>query len=185
MALGTILTIYPTLLSYLELAVPLQRTVIGFSGLNMALLGYTLVEFSTFLQNSITRRLRVENAPRFFFPVLSFILARYADSTVAFVVLGVSLLITVLYWLPFLLSLRSAIAGTKEIFDRPGYFELAVVSTLTITGFIVAGFPQRPTVDSGFLNIYSHLLGFSIGFITFYIWSIVTDRKILPPDKVR
>ncbi|MFC7199683.1 hypothetical protein [Halospeciosus flavus] len=165
-----ILLVFPVPLSYLDLVLDLPGIVLGFSGLNMALLGYGIVEISVYIRNYVTDRFDVENAPGFFFATTTFVGAMYAETTVGFVFLGASALIALFYWIEILLSIEFLIVGSKQILDHPGYVELLAGGILLSAGFVLAAFPADPVYHSSVVNIYLHFAGFAMGFISTYTW---------------
>jgi hypothetical protein len=169
-----VLLVLPIPLSYLNLAVPRSSYTIGFSGLNMALFGFLLVELAAYLERYFTDQFSVKDAPAFFFLVTAFIAAPHVESILAVVVLVVSLLMAVVYSMGLLVTDSLSPAAIKENIDRQGYFELLLVGGLVAVAFVPISFPLTPVSEAGIINLYGHLTGFSIGFIAVYVWIFIS-----------
>ncbi len=50
----------------------------------------------------------------------------------------------------------------------PGYLELGAVATLLFFGYPFVAFPADPLQGEAVVNLYTHLLGFALGFISVY-----------------
>jgi len=168
--LGVILFVFPVLLSYLNLAVPRPGTGFGFSGLNMALFGFVLVEFAAYLETYFTTNFGVENSPSFFFIVMAFVALPYADMRGGFGIIAISMALAVIYSAACLVSYRPTVATIRKSIDKQGYFELLVVVAILCPAFVAMAFPQNPVMKSTIVNLYAHLIGFCLGFITVYSW---------------
>lgn len=174
LCVGTFLLAFPFPLSYLNLAFPLPGRYVGFSGVLMAIFGYALVEFARYLGEFFTEQFDVEQAPAFFFGATAFVAVPHAEMARGFLVLGVSLVAAVAYSLAFLTTVRPSLAAIGTALDRQGYFELALVAGLFTVVFVRISFPANPIIEAGIVNIYSHLVGLCMGFLTAYVWVLVT-----------
>jgi hypothetical protein len=171
---AVILIVLPVPLSYLNLAIRRPGVGLGFSGLNMALFGFLVVEFAEYLDQYFTSHFGVENAPAFFFSVTAFVAVPHTDSIWGQSVVAVSVFAAVAYSMAFLLSYCPSIDGFKETVNKQGYFELLLVAGALSPAFVTIAFPRNPTTESGIVNIYIHLVGFCIGFIAVYIWVLLS-----------
>lgn len=178
-AFAVILLAFPVPLSYLNLAVPRPGIGVGFSGLNMALFGFVLVEFAAYLDEYFTTHFGVENSPAFFFVVMGFVALPHADMEVGFGLVAISLGMAAVYSGAFLLSYRPSMAGVRESLDKQGYFELLVIVVILCPAFVAMAFPQNPVMDSAIVNLYIHLVGFCLGFITVYSWVLLATPASL------
>lgn len=185
-AFAVILLVFPILLSYLNLAIPRPGTGLGFSGLNMALFGFILVEFAAYLDEHFTTHFGVENSPAFFFVIMGFVALPHTEMEWGFGLVAISMGLAVVYAGAFLLSYRPSVAGFRASIGKQGYFELLVVVIILCPGFVAVAFPQNPVMESAIVNLYVHLVGFCIGFITVYSWVLLATpaslEETLPVD---
>lgn len=183
-ALAVILVVFPVPLSYLNLAFQRPGISLGFSGLNMALVGVVLVEFASYLETQFTSHFGVENAPAFFFVVMAFVALPYADMDWGFALTAVTTGLAVAYIAPFLSSYQPSLGRIRTGIGKQGYLELLLAVGILAPGFVVTAFPQNPVVESGIVNVYIHLVGFCLGFITVYSYILVVPstnpREALP-----
>lgn len=172
-AFAVILLVFPVPLSYLNLAVPRPGVGFGFSGLNMALFGFMLVEFAAYLDAHFTTGFGVENSPAFFFAVMGFVASPHAEMDVGLGLVAISMGLTAIYSGVFLLSYQPSVTGVRDSIDKQGYFELLVVVVILCPAFVAMAFPRNPVMESAVVNLYVHLVGFCIGFIAVYSWVLL------------
>jgi len=141
MELCTVLFIFPVLLSYLNLAIPRSAVGYGFSGLNMAFLGYIAVEFTRYTGNYYLESMGVEDSIFLFLVLTTFVSAVYASmyrialfATVASGVFAIGYLIFA-EW-----SWRELYPALVDSLERRGYVHLAVFTVVTVVVFISIAF---------------------------------------------
>ena len=186
--LFAVLLVLPIPLSYLTLAVPSLGVSIGFSGLNMALFGFVVVEFSAYLDEYFIDQFGVENAPAFFFLVTTFVALPHAETRWGYAITFGSLFLVLVYSVAFLWSFRPSLSGLRDAVNKQGYVELSVSTFVVMVVFVPIAFPQNPIVEEGIINLYIHFVGFCLGFIGVYIAILLTTpakpkRAVpAPPD---
>ena len=184
-----ILLLLPIPLSFLTLAVPRPGVSIGFSGLNMALFGFVVVEFAAYLDEYFTDNFGVENAPAFFFLVTTFVALPHAETWWGYGIALSSLFLAAVYSVAFLWSFQPSFSGLSDAVDKQGYFELSIVTLVVMVGFVPIAFPQDPVVEEGIINVYVHFVGFCLGFISVYLGVLLTTpaqpRRAVPAPPMR
>lgn len=170
---GAVLLIFPIPLSYLNVVIPRPGTALGFSGLNMALFGFVLVECAAFVGEHFTDHFDIENAPALFFIVLTYIAATHATSVWGFGVVIVSTVMAVVYSIGFFFAYQPSIRGAKNSLSKQGYFELLLITILCLIVLVSAAFPRNPVTDSGTVNLFIHLMGVSLGYLSVYGWVLI------------
>lgn len=173
--LGVILVGFPIPLSALTAAFPLFGRIVGFSGLSMAVAGFGLVELSIYLRMHFPGVVDGWIAPGFFFGTTTYIAAIYGDSTLALGLFAVSLALTVAYWAAYLSTIGSLRRWTTAAVAQAGYFEVLLVGAALLSVVAFTAFPRNPVTDTGTVNVYLHMTGFSLGFIAAYSWVVLTE----------
>lgn len=181
----TFVLAFPGVLSYLNLAIPRSATTFGFSGVAMAFAGYLPLALAEYAEFQFDIGPRTAVAPLLAFLSLGLIAALSVQSVVAenaTVLLGTSGLVvaTVLAALLYAVSLSDAQAdfATKlaTAAERTGHFELAVVGLVLVFGIPFVAFPADPNGTSTAVNLYVHLLGYTLGFLVTYVTSALGLR---------
>lgn len=170
----TFLLLLPAPLSLLNFAVPWTGIAYGFSGINMAFLGALVMSFAEFVSTEFGQHFTPDDAPLLFFGLMTFVSAPYIGTTAGVIAAVASVLLTLVYLAVFLWSYRPSLTGLWSALARQGYVELGTVAALVIIVIGVLAFPQNPFTDAGVVNVYIHLLGFSIGFIGTYLVVLVS-----------
>ena len=181
----TFVLVLPALLSYLNLSVVRSAAGFGFSGVVMAFAGYLPLALAEYAEFQFDIGPRTAVAPLLAFLSLGLIAALSVQSVVAenaTVLLGTSGLVvaTVLAALLYAVSLSDAQAdfATKlaTAAERTGHFELAVVGLVLVFGIPFVAFPADPNGTSTAVNLYVHLLGYTLGFLVTYVTSALGLR---------
>ncbi|QSG06143.1 hypothetical protein [Halapricum desulfuricans] len=190
----SLLLVTPPVLSYLNLTIVRLGITYGFSGVLMAVYGYLPLSIAEYLES----RLRVGRsrtlAPLFFFAGLAFMTVQLFRAVlrnpVTVAVNGVpasvswvlaAALVELLVALLLVLSLY-AISVANEAWDprdrlgdavrQTGYFEFGIVATLLFLAVPFATFPSDPIVGSRVFNLYVHFVGYTLGFISSYVYHV-------------
>lgn len=185
----------PVVLSYLNLAIARDGVGFGFSGVLMALYGYLPLALADHMESQLDVGRTRTVAPLLFFSGLTVITALTlylaARNPVSVPVRGIvvpvgSVLVAtltgllvalVLVVVLYVLSIRDngtdVRANLRAATDRPGHFELAVTGAVLFAAIPFATFPLDPTAAGGVVNLYVHLLGYALGFIAVYLYSLL------------
>jgi hypothetical protein len=172
----TFVLVFPPLLSYLNLAVPRPTVGIGFSGVILAFVGYLPIAIADYVEEHFGIGPREMVAPMTFFLGLALIAILSVQSVVPAnptVLLGIAglvvatLLSALLFWMATLDDDRfEPIRDSRAAV--PGYLELATAAGFVFVAIQFVAFPGDPVVSGGVVNLYVHLLGYALGFISVY-----------------
>lgn len=174
---GVFVTVFPVVLSYLNLAAVRPAAGFGFSGIVMAFAGYLPVALAEFLEVRLEISYRRLLAPAIMFPSLGLIavLSLWSvipeNTTVLLGVVGLVaaiLLTTGLYLIAIYDAGSISLSTVSVAVNLPGYGDIAVGSLLVILSLPFVAFPLNPQLASGTLNLYIHLLGYALGFLVTY-----------------
>lgn len=172
--------VFPAVLSALNLSVVRSAVGFGFSGVVMAFAGYLPVALAEYADTHFDIGPRTAVAPVLAFLSLALIAVLSVQSVVAentTVLLGVSglvvatLLSAVLYATSVSERHANVTATLADTADRTGYFELAVVALVLVFGLPFVAFPATPQRLNSSVNLYVHLLGYTLGFLVTYVVS--------------
>lgn len=164
-AFVSFLVIFPVALSFLNLAVPREGVSLGFSGVNMAFVGYLPVALGGYLRQHFGVRAEHAVASGLFFAGLALVAVLAVRMPVTYAVAAVAALAA-------LVHLRSAGIGLPTSLPSlgpAGYAELGAVAVLFFGGGLVGAFPLDLTVGGAVVNVYVHFLGYALGFISTYV----------------
>jgi len=166
-ATATYLVAFPLALSALNLALPRPRVGFGFSGIAMAFLGLLPLVLSAAVEERFPRTAATRRAPGLFLLGLAvvswFALPPSGVRPLAVVAIAVAAAVH-LQRVPTADDLRDGVRWLTATAD--GGLVLAGLVALLLIPY--AAFPADPTGDGTVLNIYSHFLGYCLGFIVPY-----------------
>lgn len=162
-AFVTFLAVLPFVLSGLNLLLVRPRVGFGFSGINMAFLGLLALLTMAAAGPPSTRGWTVHRAPGLFFAGVGLIALLAVPTPRLRLELAAAASIGAVLYLrgP---SIRSGLASMVR---RDG-FELVLASLAVLLLVPFAAFPASPATAGSVLNLYTHLLGYSLGFIAPY-----------------
>lgn len=175
---ATILLLFPFVLTGLDTLVLHRGTLVGFSGLAMAYTGVLPVAAFLLLDERTDVAVGLDDAPVFFLAGMSLIAVRVAPGRngllIAVVVTAVALAYAArigraLPW-PSWTRLRG-------LLDRSGYVELVLATPVVFAVAILAAFPTDPVGAGTVVNLFGHLLGYSLGFLATYV-TVRLDRAV-------
>jgi len=169
--------IFPVVLAYLNLAIFRPSAAFGFSGIVMAFVGFLPIALADFLETNFDIGPGKAIAPMLFFLGIALISVLSVRSIIPenkTVLLGnsalalVALLSAVLYALSVYKEESVFRSKFRHAVDTAGYVELAAISLVLFFAFPFVAFPSNVTIGGSQLNLYVHLLGYSLGFIIVY-----------------
>lgn len=194
----SLLVVCPVVLSYLNLALVRAGGSVGFSGVLLALYGYLPLALATHAETQFGIGQRRTTAPLLFFLGLTLItlLTLGAVSTYGVTVpvrgrtvpvgdvvtatlvglLAALVLVVALYLLSATDGGTTWRATLRAAAGSAGHFELAVVGTGLFLALPFATFPVDPVVGGRVLNLYTHLLGYALGFIATYVLVVLESE---------
>lgn len=179
---GVVLVAFPFVLSGLNVVFVRPRVGYGFSGLAMAYLGFVPIALVAFVRARLFPAVTLDHAPLLFFAgagtvAALAVLTTTAEPVPALAALGVAVFGTGVYGA----SLYRAVGyeGFRRAIDQVGDVEFAAAGVVLVVTAPFVVFPSQVVVDGTVLNVYTHLLGYCLGFIAPY----VTLRATAPlPD---
>lgn len=185
----TVLLAFPFVLSYLNLAVARPAFAFGASGVVMAFAGYLPFTLAAYLDEHFDVGPVNQVAPMLFLLGLTAVSALsvragVVDGGFALFVTGgamaVAALAVVLYAAAaFDRPTGSALgAELKRAARKSGYFELAVLALVVCFGAVVVAFPADAARDGGVVNLYVHLLGYALGFVSTFATVETMERWV-------
>lgn len=175
-------------LSTLNLLYFEQAVAYGFSGVVMGYFGllalslYVYVAGHTRVGIDATAAKPERHAPVAFFVGIATICLAISPATRATRWIGAAALLSAALYLRQLPGLtgaadrlRAGVVGTPT-----GYLELGTVATVLYFGYPFVAFPADPVQAGAVVNLYTHLLGYALGFIAPYTFQVlpVTDGGI-------
>lgn len=183
----TFVLVFPILLSYLNLAVLRPTAGVGFSGVVMAFVGYLPLALADHLDNRADIGPSETLAPVFFFLGIALIAGLSVQSVQrdrATVLLGTgglvltAILSALLYWLSAPDRATDVYRKIRSTTGRAGSVELLGFAGIVFVSFLFVAFPPEVVDGSTIVNVYVHLLGYALGFISTY--ATVTFGERLP-----
>lgn len=185
----------PVLLAYLNLTIVRQSGSVGFSGLLLSLYGYLPLLIARHVDQQFDLGTERTTAPLLFFAGVTLISVLTLGAVLTFGVtvpngavsvsvtdvlvktlvglIAALLLILALYGVSLAdegVSLRSDL---RRAVAQEGHFELAVAALVLFLALPVTTFPVDPVLNGRVLNLYVHLLGYALGFISVYTMTVL------------
>lgn len=164
---------FPFVLSVLNVEVfrAQLRYFLGFSGVLASFFGFLPVALVWFLQENFVDELRICHAPLLYFvgvASIAVVAVPMSRTVLGVVVLAVIGALLTGYRLVAALSEQS-IGQFKQSLAVPGYPELAVLGLVLALVFPFAAFPSISASGGSITNLYIHLVGYSLGYLTPYL----------------
>lgn len=184
-ALLTFLVVFPPVLAYLNLALFRPSVTFGFSGVVMAFVGYLPFALADYLDELLDIGPANQVAPMLFLLSLICIAALSVQSAppanqLVLLSTGFSVLLTVLSVLSYARSMKDTKEGLRSdlraVLRSPGHFELATTAIVMIFAIQFVAFPIDPSSGKSVLNLYSHFLGYALGFLVIFTTVETTER---------
>lgn len=172
---ATLLVAFPIALSGLNLAVPRDGVMYGFSGLNMALVGFLPAVIATYVGRR--RDTAIDGAVL----LVAFLGSAVYVATVGTPRSGLTDAVVLVALLSVLaIGLARYLAGSDGIGIKigtaipvpsrvNGVDAPAVAAVVVWVVFLSIGFPDTVAADGRVTNVYVHFLGYALGFITAYL----------------
>jgi hypothetical protein len=171
-AFVTVLCAFPVTLSVLNLVFERSALGVGFSGLNMAFVGLLAVLLVDYLAVHYPGYVDRTQATWLFIATVGLIGALTIPSPVheivgTLVVCGVGLLAP---------STNAVVLGpVRNRFLATDGSEVALLAGLLLCWVLVVAFPADVATDGTIINVYTHLLGYCLGFQVSYAASFLLD----------
>jgi len=164
----TFLLVLPIALSGLNLLFERPRVGFGFSGINMAFLGLLALLLIAGAGHRPGQTTSVHHAPGLFFAGTGLIATlAVPDPRIRLGLAAAATLAAVLYLAE--LGGEASLRGQLDTALRSDGLELTAAGLGVFVLVPFAAFPPSPASAGSVLNLYTHLLGYSIGFIAPYV----------------
>jgi len=176
----TFVLAFPAVLSYLNLASPRSASALGFSGVVMAFAGYLPFALATYLERRFDVGPATQLAPALFLASLSLVAVLSVRSVFALVghrATGLSLAALLgagWYGLAVRERCPTLRADVWALVRTPGAAELVVVALVLVVTVPFVAFPATPVLGGATLNLYVHLLGYTLGFLVPFLTAMTT-----------
>lgn len=186
----TFVLVFPVLLSYLNLAVRRPTASVGFSGVIMAFVGYLPLALADYLDERADVGPSETVAPVLFFLGMALVAGLSIQSVQrdrATVLLGTggliltAILSALLYWLSAPDHAIDVYRKVRTTAGRAGSVELLGFASVVFVSFFFVAFPPEVADGGTVVNVYVHLLGYALGFISTY--ATVEVGSLLPGDE--
>lgn len=175
--LVTLLVVFPFALSAMQLVFPRERLIFGFSGINAGFVGLAAFALVGYLGRNLSRRINERYAPALLFFVAGAVALIALPARGFRIEVGLAAFALGIAYVGVALS-RQGVPSREEIraaADNPGYFELAGAGFGLLVGYPFAAFQEVVVPDGGVIDVYVHVLGFSLAFIVVFVFVFAVD----------
>lgn len=168
---GAVLAVFPYALSGLNVLFVRPSVGYGFSGLAMAFLGFLPVALAAFARERLLPGVTLDHAPLLFFAGAGIVAVLAASAAPSSLLPLAAVAVAVLGVVAYGWSLWTSV--DREAFrtaaGRAGDAEFAAAGVALVLAAPFVAFPGRAAAGSGYVfNVYTHLLGFCLGFVVPY-----------------
>jgi hypothetical protein len=176
---GAVLAAFPYALSGLNAVFVRPSVGYGFSGLAMAFLGFLPLALAMFVRERLLSGVTLDHAPLLFFAgvgtVAVLALPAAPSSLLPLAAVGVAVVGVATYGSSLWSSVDRGAVSTATGRDGDAEFAAAGVALVLAAPFVA--FPQQAAGGGrdAVLNVYTHLLGFCLGFVVPYAAVRLTD----------
>lgn len=172
----SLLVALPLALSALNLLFIRPRVGYGFSGVVMGYFGFLPLALFGYFERQVAFDMEKHHSPVMFFAGIVAISMAVASVTVASVAIAVTaVVICGIYTRRLFTRVSLSERLSRGLWQtKPGYAELGAVGTVLFLGYPFVAFPANPVGGTTIVNLYTHLLGFALGFISTYSLRLLT-----------
>lgn len=189
---ATLLIAFPVVLSALNLAVPRNGITYGFSGMNMALVGFLPVVIATYIERRLGHFVDgVLLLVAFFVSVGYVAVIALPWTTYSAVITITATALAVGFVFKYVVSIRECLEPVQTLVEWCGGAKTLIATGIGIWGLLLwMGFPESVAEGGAVINIYVHFLGYALGFITAYLayeWQLIGERSVgtaVPPRQL-
>lgn len=157
-------------LSALNLVFFRRAIAYGFSGVVMGFFGLLALSLFLYVADRADGTVADRHAPAAFFLGIAMIGVALAPAARASVAIAATALLAAGLYVRHLPGVLGAFGRLRGGFidTPPGYLELGAVAALLFVGYPFIAFPADPFQGGTVVNLYTHLLGYALGFISAY-----------------
>ncbi len=165
-------------LSALNLLFARRAVTYGFSGVVMGYFGLLTLALFCYVERRAGVAAGERHAPAVFFLGAAVIGAAVAPTTSAGAAVAVAALLVVGLYARGLVGAADPLARLRSglVGAQPGHLELCTVGTLLFLGYPLVAFPADPFRGGAVVNLYTHILGYALGFISAYGFRVLPGR---------
>lgn len=168
-AFVTFVLAFPAVLSVLNLAVARPAVGYGFSGVVMAFFGFLPLALAGHLGRRFDVASELDLAGGLFFAGVGLVAMLGPASPPTYGLAAAAGLAAVLYGLSVYEGNAGFASDVRAAAGTAGHFELAVAGLVAFLAFPFVAFPPSPGSGGAIVNVYVHLLGYALGFMTTYV----------------
>lgn len=177
---ATFLLVLPWVLSALNVALARPRVGLGFSGIALAFFGLLPTALLAFVDSQFTDDVGIRHSPILFFAgaALIGVVALPSLTGPSFGVTAVAALATVRYGQDIRSDLGDlSIEGFHNAtVEDGGYVELGVSAVVAFLCVLFVAFPSDATQHGAIVNLYGHLLGYCLGYLSPFCTTFLAGR---------
>ncbi|MFO7925516.1 hypothetical protein [Natronomonas sp.] len=176
--LTTLAVVLPVALSFSNLAIPRNSVTYGFSGINMAIVGFLPVATTRYLERKLEHPLDTSLLLTSFFLSMSYVgVVAVPLSTVSVALAAASVVFGSIFAIQFGRSVSEALLSGDT---RSNTFDATLLSGVIVWIVLLSvGFPKIDATGDGVTNLYVHFMGYALGFTVSYLvheWRLLGDR---------
>lgn len=167
----TFLVAFPFAISALNIMIERPRIGYGFSGILMAFSGLLPILLLDYVGIHLADGVAMEHSPALFlFGIVLVSVLAPPDTPLISTTMVIAGLMGIAYFRKLLANLSDpARLALRTIHQRPGYAECGIVGLTLFFIFIFAAFPRNPVETGTIINVYTHFLGFGLGFLVSFL----------------
>lgn len=169
-AFGAFVLAFPFVLSGLNLLIPRPSIGYGFSGIATAFVGLLAVTLGEYASEHFGEAFEGTLSPGLFAFAAGIIAIRVAPSVETnLVILGLGVIGALLVLGPVRESSIDSLLGTiRRVPTKQRHFDLAALGVLIVLLFPFVAVPGAPVLEGTVPNVYTHTLGFCLGYLVPY-----------------
>lgn len=175
-AVVTFLSVFPLVLSGMQLVFPRERILFGFSGINAALFGLLCFVLVSYVSVHLSSSIDETDAPALLFFTIALITvlsvpsrAWMSELTTLSIGIGLSYVVTLLLCIG-VPEWGSVVEGWGG-----GRAEIGFIGLGVLLLFPFFGFYRTFTGDGAVFDLYAHFVGYALAFITIYVSAVILE----------
>lgn len=186
MVWAVFLLAFPFAISGFNLLFPRARIGLGFSGIVMAYVGYLPMAFTAFLGKQFDLPVRGDHSHWLFFATIGLMAFVSLPGVFGLLLALASALSAVLFFLTTLDEIRrDHLDGLLVAVLEVGTAELVVLGVVLLLTFPFLAFPDTTPVQGGRVNVFSHAVGFCLGYLVPYVTLLAGGFDFRPRSSLK
>jgi len=174
-----LVAVFPFALSTMQLVFPRERLILGFSGINGGFFGLLCFSLLAFVRANLTTAIDERFAPVLLFVTVGLIALVVLPARAWRVEIAAAGFALAALYVGVAVSASGVPSWTdiQEAVANPGYFELAGGALGALLSYPFVGFGSVVLPGEAVVDVYVHLLGYALAFITVFSFVIVVDEQ--------